>query len=66
MTNPLTKMTIAFMLLNPYQTITLARTYSIHLYSFSMFLGRSFKAFVYRKPQPVKKHLKYHILLIIL
>ena len=55
MTHPLTKMTLAFMLLNPYQTFTLAKTYSIHLYSFSMFLGRSFKAFVYRKPQPVKK-----------
>lgn len=55
MTNPLTKMTLAFMLLNPYQTFTLAKTYSIHLYSFGMFLGRSFKAFVYRKPQPVKK-----------
>lgn len=55
MTHPLTKMTLAFMLLNPYQTFTLAKTYSIHLYSFGMFLGRSFKAFVYRKPQPVKK-----------
>ena len=55
MTHPLTKMTLAFMLLNPYQTFTLAKTYSIHLYSFGMFLGRSIKAFVYRKPQPVKK-----------
>lgn len=55
MTHPLTKMTLAFMLLNPYQTYTLAKTYTIHLYSFGMFLGRSFKAFVYRKPQPVKK-----------
>jgi len=55
MTHPLTKMTLAFMLLNPYQTFTLAKTYSIHLYSFGMFLGRSFKAFIYRKPQPVKK-----------
>ena len=55
MTNPLTKMSLAFMLLNPYQTYTLAKIYSIRLYSFGMFLGRSFKAFVYRKPQPVKK-----------
>lgn len=55
MTHPLTKMTLAFMLLNPYQTFTLAKTYSFHLYSFGMFLGRSINAFVYRKPQPVKK-----------
>lgn len=55
MTHPLTKMTLAFMLLNPYQTFTLAKTYSVHMYSFGMFLGRSIKAFVYRKPQPVKK-----------
>ena len=55
MTHPLTKMTLAFMLLNPYQTFILTKTYSIHLYSFGMFLGRSIKAFVYRKPQPVKK-----------
>ena len=55
MTHPLTKMTLAFMLLNPYQTFSLAKTYSIHLYSFGMFLGRSIKAFVYSKPHPVKK-----------
>lgn len=55
MTHPLTKMTLAFMLLNPYQTLTLAKTYSIHLYSFGMFLGRSVKALIYGKPQPVKK-----------
>lgn len=55
MTHPLTKMTLAFMLLNPYQTYSLAKTYSIHLYTFGMFLGRSIKAFVYSKPQPVKK-----------
>jgi hypothetical protein len=55
MTHPLTKMTLAFMLLNPYQTFSLGKTYTIHLYSFGMFFGRSIKAFVYRKPQPVKK-----------
>jgi hypothetical protein len=53
--HPLTKMTLAFILLNPYQTFNITKTYSIHLFSFGTFLGRSIKAFVYRKPQPVKK-----------
>lgn len=55
MSHPLSKMTIAFMLLNPFQTFNFIKTYSIHLYTFGMFVGRSVKAFVYRKPQPVKK-----------
>jgi hypothetical protein len=55
MTHPLAKMTLAFVLLNPYQTWLLIKTNSVHLFNFGMFVGRSFKAFVYRKPQPVKK-----------
>lgn len=54
-THPLTKMTLAFMLLNPYQALTMGKTYSVYLYSFGMFLGRSIKAFIHSKPQPVKK-----------
>lgn len=55
MTNPLTKLTLAFILLNPIQTFTLTRTYSVHLFSFGMFMKRSLGAFIYRKPQPQKK-----------
>ncbi len=55
MTHPLIKMTLAFMLLHPHETFNLGKTYSINLCSFGMFMGRSIKAFIYRKPQPVKK-----------
>jgi len=55
MTHPLTKMTLAFMLLNPFQTWMLVKNNSVHLCNLCMFMGRSFKAFVYRKPQPIKK-----------
>ena len=55
LSNPLTKMTLAFILLNPFQTWSLVKTNSVYLYSFGMFMKRSITAFVYRKPQPVKK-----------
>jgi hypothetical protein len=65
LTNPLTKLTLAFILLNPFQTWSLIKTNSVHLFSFGMSMKRSISAFVYRKPQPQKKHLKYVILLTI-
>lgn len=55
LTNPLTKMTLAFILLNPFQTWSLIKTNSIHVFSFGMFMKRSLTAIIYRKPQPVKK-----------
>ena len=55
LTNPLTKMTLAFILLNPFQTISLIKTNSVHVFSFGMFMKRSLTAVIYRKPQPVKK-----------
>ena len=55
LTNPLTKMTLAFILLNPYQTWCLIKTNSVHVFSFGMFMKRSLAAIIYSKPQPVKK-----------
>ena len=34
LTNPLTKMTLAFILLNPFQSWSLIKTNSVHLFSF--------------------------------
>lgn len=55
MSHPLSKMTLAFILLNPFQTYMLIKSNSLHLYSFGSFFIRSLKAFIFRKPQPVKK-----------
>ena len=55
LTHPLTKMTLAFILLNPFQTLNMVKTNSVHLFSFGMFMKRSITAIIYRKPQPVKK-----------
>jgi hypothetical protein len=55
LTHPLAKMTLAFALFNPYQTMSLLKTNSVYAFSISMWCKRSITALIYRKPQPVKK-----------
>ena len=55
LSNPLARMTLAFVLLNPFQTWSLIKTNSVHLFSLGMFAKRSLTAIIYSKPQPIKK-----------
>jgi hypothetical protein len=55
LTHPLAKMTLAFALFNPYQTMSLLKTNGMYAFSIGMWCKRSITALIYRKPQPVKK-----------
>ena len=55
LSHPLAKMTLAFALFNPYQTMSLLKTNGMYAFSIGMWCKRSITALIYRKPQPVKK-----------
>jgi hypothetical protein len=54
-TNPLGKMTLIFILLNPIQTWNLLKNNYPIIYSSGIFIKRSLFALINRKPQPIKK-----------
>lgn len=55
LTNPLTKMTLAYIIFNPFETWSFIKKNSVHVFTFGIFMKRSINAMIYRKPQPVKK-----------
>lgn len=57
-THPLAKMSLAFILLNPWKTWSMCKSIFPQFISLSMYSFRSIKAFIYRKPQPCKKTLE--------
>lgn len=58
LSNPLTKMSLAFILLNPWKTWTLCTAIYPRIITGTSYAFRSVKAFIYRKPQPCKKTMK--------
>ena len=55
LTNPIYKITLAFILLNPHQSFSIGVKYSSILLSYGNFFKMSLCALIYKKPQPVKK-----------